>query len=175
MALDTITIITALGACRDAREWAADYPDPQEAWDACPRGDWMAWWLGALGARAGQGSPEHRRAVLVACLCARTAPRLPAESLRALDLIEAWAWGGEDCLEDARQMAYAASVAYAATYAAAYAAYAAANAANAAADAAANAYAANAAAWHNARRDHLAALADLIRAAVPVVPLPGGE
>lgn len=91
-----LTIITALGACRDAREWAADYPDLQTAWNACARGDWLAWWLGRLGKGAGDGSAAHRRAVLVACLCARTLPSLSEEDERHLTLLEIWALGGED-------------------------------------------------------------------------------
>ena len=55
------------------------------------------------------------------------------------------------------------------------AALAAARAANAVADAANAAYYAVYAVYAAARRAHLADLANLIRAAVPVVPLPGGD
>ena len=34
--------LVELGACRDAVEWAGDKELP-EAWETCPRGDWMLW------------------------------------------------------------------------------------------------------------------------------------
>jgi len=198
-----IATLRSLGACEASIDWALAQCDrsPQALWSACPRGDWLAWYLGRLGARDGHGSPAHRRAVLVACLCARTASRhwrSPASRHwrspaceRAVSLAERWAWGDETVTRDDLRDAYAAAdaaaaraAAYAAANAAAnaaaadaaaYAADAAANAATNAADAAANAaYAATNAAYNAAvaaRAAHLASLADLIRAAVPEVPL----
>lgn len=37
-----------LAACSEALEWAATQPDPETAWGACPRGDWLLWLLDAL-------------------------------------------------------------------------------------------------------------------------------
>ena len=37
-----------LGACPEAVAWCRDYATPQAAWDACQRGDWMAWLFEAL-------------------------------------------------------------------------------------------------------------------------------
>ena len=198
MTADTLDTLTALGACDDACEWVRDKPDqtPAALWASCPRGDWMAWYLGRLAARAGQGSPEHRRATLVSVLCARTATphagqwREEIEALLAQ--IEEWAHGdaGVDLgavwgrLWTIRSSAaYAAYASSSAADAAAYAAdvYASSSAADAAAAAyaAADAYAYAAtdvyAADAAARRAHLADLADMIRDAVPVVPLPGGD
>ena len=151
--MTAIAALRALGACYQSIGWALEQPDqsPQALWVACDRGDWLAWYLGALGARDGHGSPAHRRAVLVACLCARTAShywRNP-ECEQAVTLTERWAWGDETAtraeLRNAPDPADAAAAARAADYAAA--------------------------AYADARTAHLASLADLIRAAVPEVPL----
>ena len=156
--MTAIATLRSLGACEASIDWALAQCDrsPQALWSACPRGDWLAWYLGKLGARDGHGSPAHRRAVLVACLCARTASRYwrSPECERAVSLAERWAWGDETVTRDDLR-------------AAAYAAYA------AAADAAAAAAhaVADAAAYAVARMAHLAGLADLIRAAVSEVPL----
>lgn len=42
-------ILAHLSACDDAMAWAQDYATPAEAWQACPRGDWMLWYLRAVG------------------------------------------------------------------------------------------------------------------------------
>ena len=179
--MTTLTLLTAIDACDPALQWVRDQPDQEPAalWATCPRGDWLAWYLGRLAARAGQGSPEHRRATLVSVLCARTATphagqwREEIEALLAQ--IEEWAHGvARVDLGALRGRLWAVRIsatntAYYAALAAAHAAYAVADAANAAA------HAAYAVADAAARRAHLADLADLIRAAVPVVPLPGGD
>ena len=153
--------------------------------------------LGNRAASAGQGTHAHRQVTLLACLCARTvtseitegADR--AEGTVILDALDAWAtgqapetdlaalcsraWALRDRLwSDAANAANAARAANAA--AATTCANATARAANAAyaadADAAANA-AANAAyaAAYAAYQKNLAALADLIRSALPECPL----
>lgn len=38
-----------LGSSQECIDWAADYPDFPAAWKACPRGDWMIWWLIGTG------------------------------------------------------------------------------------------------------------------------------
>lgn len=35
-----------LGACAEAIAFAKGFETPQEAWDACERGDWMLWIIG---------------------------------------------------------------------------------------------------------------------------------
>ena len=126
-------------ACEEARDWARGYPTLDAAWAACPRGDWMLW----LAARAiGEpGSDAHRRLVLAACECARTAlPYVPAgedRPIRAIEIAERWARREAGAtIEHART---------AAAFAAAYAAYAASTAASAARAAFAAASAARAA------------------------------
>lgn len=156
--MTAIATLRSLGACEASINWASRRRgrSPQELWSACLRGDWLAWYLGKLGARDGHGSTAHRRAVLVACLCARTVSRYwrSPECERAVSLAERWAWGDETVTRDDLRDATHATYAYAA--AAAYAA----------------AYAADAGAYDaDARTAHLASLADLIRAAVPEVPL----
>lgn len=134
-----------------------------------------------LGTAAGQGSREHRRAVLSAVMCARTVAHLVHGKERAavvvagLDDIERWA-GGDDAvdLDAVRKKLWSihnrlnpadADVVYAA-YDAAYSA----NAINVAYAANVVAYAANAAAVAGDRtqREHLILMADLIRKHMPL-------
>jgi hypothetical protein len=49
--------------------------------------------LSEVGASRGQGSPEHRHAVLLACLCVKSAPDLPTRSTAILAQLEDWALG----------------------------------------------------------------------------------
>lgn len=147
--------LRSLGACSEARKWAADYKTAADAWQNCRRGDWMLWLLGKVS--GGPGSDARRRLVLAACECARLslhhAPDGEDRPRRAIEVVEAWARGEDGVtLRDvmvaceaavaagayATNAVYAAHVAYAAnTTAAAYAAYAtaAANAAYAATEA----------------------------------------
>lgn len=168
---------------------------PQALWEACDDASRIAWYLGHLAERDGHGSPAHRRAVLVACLCARTASHhwRDAACEQAVSLTERWAWGDETVTRDdlhaagdrlrtalhraalglsARTTSYAA--ADVASYAAAtrsLAACARRAATNAACAALCVAYDADVDAYDAARTAHLADLADMIRAAVPEVPL----
>ena len=156
--------LRSLGACPEAREWAAGYSTLAEAWTACERADWLLWYAGR------HDDVDRRLLVRAACACARTAlPHVPPGEDRprlAIELAEAWCNGRATIVEvraaanaaakAANAAAYAANAAAyaAAAYADAYAAYAAADAAaayaaaaaaNAAADAAyAAAYAATA-------------------------------
>jgi hypothetical protein len=144
--------------------------------------------LGRLAERDGHGSPAHRRAVLVACLCARTASQRWSDpsSEQVVSLAERWAWGynsvtRELVSECANYAANAAASLRFSTYADRAAIYSAAYAADVVNDAyiadyidyAADAYVAVSAtvAYTTARMAYLANLADLIRAAIPEVPL----
>jgi len=110
-------------------------------------------YLGDLGSAGGQGSPAHRRAVLVAALCARTVTHLipdaadRAEIASVLDAVTEWAHGRAEKIDLAalRQRAWAVRRQYAYNAADADADAAAAYAADAAADDAASADAADAA------------------------------
>lgn len=55
-----------LGACEDAILWAAG-KTLQEAWQTCPRGDWMLWLIEEAG------MCQHTQIVLCAAKCAQTA------------------------------------------------------------------------------------------------------
>ena len=114
----------SLGACPEAREWAAGYSTLAEAWTACDRADWLLWYAGR------HDDVDRRLLVRAACACARTAlPHVPPGEDRprlAIELAEAWC-NGRATIVEVRTAAYAAYAAYAAdaSYAAAaYAAYA---------------------------------------------------
>ena len=129
--LETMCIrIADLGACQEAQDWLKELDPswtPQQAWDACPRADWMLWLIGR------SKNPDKVAIVRVACAIARTVlkhvPEGELRPLRAIEAAEAWAENPNE------------GTARAAARAAAYAAYAAAAYAADAADAAA-AYAA---------------------------------
>lgn len=41
-----VTLLRSLGACDgpgESIEFASQYSDAQSAWEACQRGDWLAW------------------------------------------------------------------------------------------------------------------------------------
>lgn len=62
--------LTQLGACSEARTWA-NGKSLAQAWQECPRGDWLLW---LAAKRIGQpGWPTHQAVVLAACACAETA------------------------------------------------------------------------------------------------------
>ena len=169
-----------LGACKDARKWAAGYPTLQEVWNACERGDWMLW---LVARRAGGAAwSDERKPVLVAALdCAETVRHLrPKESAPqiadAVSVLREWV-AGRASDEQAKEAGERLRAAYdAAAYASAYdaSAYAAAAAAAAAAYAAAYAdaaYAASAAAAAAAyaRPQKLKECAIIVRAHFPVM------
>jgi hypothetical protein len=163
-----------LGACEEAREWAAGFKSGKTAWAACERGDWMLWLAGRLS-----GLPEsdgRKKLVLCCCECARLSlpiyeARYPNDGRvrKCLDTAERWA-RGEATIEELREARAAAYAAYAADAADAYAAYLAADAAAAYAAAAyaAYSYAANAANAANAST--LKQCADIVRKHYPMPP-----
>jgi hypothetical protein len=133
--------------CEEGFDYYKSKKDFKEAWEQCPRGDWMLWTAKKLRV-------DHRVLTLAKALCAKTVLHLMTDerSVKAVSVAEAYGRGEvtKDAADaaaayaadaaDAAADAYAAD-AYAADAAAAYAAYAA-YAADAAADAAAAAYAA---------------------------------
>ena len=156
-----IAILARLRACNESLAWLRALPPgttAAEAWEACERGDWIVWLVGALHMR---GLVTRQTLVLVACETARTAlVHVPAgedRPLVAIETAERWC-RGEASLEEVRDAADDADAARAdadAAADAAYAAYAAADAARAA-RAARAAYAAaraDAAAYAAARAD----------------------
>ena len=132
-------LLEDLGACSDARRWAADKTIEQIVAE-CHRGDWMLW----LGKRI---DIDNRPLTLAKGLCANTVRHLMKDerSVKAVDTVIAY--GNGLATDEELAAAAAAAAAVADAYAAAAAAYAAAYAAAAAAAYAADAaYAAAAAA-----------------------------
>jgi hypothetical protein len=154
--------LEAVGACKEAVEWAKSQPSFAEAWETCERGDWMLWLAGIM--IGVPGWPTHQQVVLAACDCAELSLKYVPEGkdrpMLAIETARKWTQGNASLGEVRAAYAYAAdaaaAAAYAAAYAAAAAAYAAANAAAYAAygDAVYAAYAADAAA--NAAADDAA-------------------
>ena len=118
-------------ACAEAREWAAQQTGtPKQAWNSCPRGDWLLWLAHYFGV-------ERRLLVLSASDCAASVvdlvkPESLLASVWAIDSARRFARGETD-VEECRA---AADAAYAAAAAAACAAYTTADAYTTAADAA---------------------------------------
>lgn len=126
-------ILKSLRACTEAIDWSTSFDDPESAWAACNRSDWMLWFAGKHS--GAPWSDGRRPLVLAACECARLSLKYVREGelrpLRCIEIYERWARGESipnSVLRNARNDANAAY----ATYAAA-AANAAANAAYAAA------------------------------------------
>ena len=128
-------LIEKHNGCQEAIEWAGDRT-VQEAWDECPRGDWMLWMYVRL-------YPDNLRELTLAkAHCVNTVRHLMTDerSVRAVDV--AIAFGNGELSRDALDRAAdAADAAWAAAWAAAHAA------AWAAAHAAVDAHADWAAAW----------------------------
>jgi hypothetical protein len=103
--------LVALGACKEAVEWAKTQPDFATAWDTCQRGDWMIWLLESLDKTY---TPRLR---LIAYDCARAVLHLvPAGEDRprlAIECAERYARGEATAKElaAARAAAWAAAVA----------------------------------------------------------------
>jgi len=181
--------LSSLGACADAREWAAERT-AQQAWEDCERPDWLLWWI----VRARRDLRPRVVRLLVRELRARTLDRCRAVDrsvcAAALDAAERWVIGpspsnaaaARSAAAAASDAAYAAAsaaaarsaaaaasdAAYAAASDAAYAAAAAASSASdaayAAADASDAAYAAAAAASSASDAEESAAWLIMIRA-----------
>ena len=74
MISESMKILSKLGACGTGREWVEEQRDqsPEALWLACPRADWLAWYLEQIASINGHGSHAHRQLVSAACLCVRT-------------------------------------------------------------------------------------------------------
>ena len=171
-----------VGACVDAITWAETFDTPQEAWDACERGDRMLWLLGKLAGPV--GSDSRRKLVLATTQCARLAWPHVREQDRGViqachDACEAY--GRSDPTVTLGMVRAAVdAAAYNAAYAADAAAYNAADAAAYAATYAAGAavynaaYAAGAAAYAAARSRVFRECADIVRRHYPTAPTAKG-
>ena len=131
--------ITKFNPCDEAIQFYNQFDTPKEAWDKCPRGDWMLWIASKL-------QVDYRELVLAKALCSNTVRYLMKDNRSKNAVYVAFMYGREKATKD--ELRAAAYAAYAAADAAAdadYATYATYAAAYAAADAAA--YAADAAAY----------------------------
>jgi hypothetical protein len=95
------TILTRLGACPPALDWALDRrgQPARRVWNACPRGDWLLWLAAKL-------EVDRRLVVLAACDCARLALKHlstvgDARPHIAIETAERWA-RGEATIEEVR-------------------------------------------------------------------------
>jgi hypothetical protein len=81
-----------VGACRPAVEWARQYPTFHEAWQACPRGDWMLWLISRTSSLKG---PALRKLVLAKARCGKLALHLMEnpQSRRAVRMAERFGLG----------------------------------------------------------------------------------
>jgi hypothetical protein len=77
----------------------------QEWWATSEESEDMMDYLGEWAKAKGDDSPEHREVVRMVVLCVRTAPDLHREDRQALDLLEAWAAGGQDLRKKAQVLA----------------------------------------------------------------------
>ncbi len=170
MAKNHRVLLIKLEACNSAVDWYNDRPSDQ-AWQDCPRGDWMLWIATRLGV-------DHKLLVAAVCDCIDTIlHHVPDDELRprqAIETVRRWI-KGEASLNEVRAASDAASNA-----ATSYAAYNAANAASYAAtynashiaSYAANpaSYAANAASYIATAGDSTKAekiMADIVRKRIP--------
>jgi hypothetical protein len=148
----------------EQRPWICDLA--QAWWEGQDDAREMMSLLGKMGSNAGNGSPEHRRTLLAACLCARSTLHLEADGHLdepTLSALEQWAWGDESV--DVRPAACRCRWGYAID--ASDASYAAHDSASSYAIEMGSAYDP----IERHRQVHLRALCDLIRAAIPVCPL----
>jgi len=101
-----------LHACKDAIIFAELYNTPREAWDYCPRGDWMLWLASKL-------KVDERKLFLAKGRCAETVIHLMKDQ-RSKDAVQAAIDYGEGRIEkdQLKTAAYAAYSAYTAAYSA---------------------------------------------------------
>ncbi len=163
--------LVELGACRDAVEWAGDKELP-EAWETCPRGDWMLW----LAQKAGV---SLRTLTAAKAECAATVLHLMKDerSRNAVLVSRRYGMGEATELElvSARVAAHVAAASAAAWAGDASAAHVAARAAvshtvaaHAVAAHVAAAYAYDADAYDAARQEALAKCADIVRGIITI-------
>ena len=148
------TKLERLSACKEAVLFSAKFKTPKEAWENCPRGDWMLWIASRLNV-------DKRLLTLAKGRCAETVLHLMRDQ-RSKDAVRAAIdfWEGRIDDEQLKIAAAAAYVAYAAAAAVAdaYAADAYVAAAYAAAAEAADAYVAD-----DARKQNQLATANICR------------
>jgi hypothetical protein len=86
-------------------------------WDTCESGDDMMIFLGRWAQVKGKDSPEFRETLRILVLCVRTMSHLTDQDRETLDLLEAWAAGGQDRRDEAYELASSKVVTYACRFA----------------------------------------------------------
>jgi len=80
--------------CKKAIQWVEDRT-LQQAWNDCPRGDWMLWLLEEMKEK--EGWLDEKQITLLDCWCARRTfkylPEGETRPLKAIEAKEAWARG----------------------------------------------------------------------------------
>jgi hypothetical protein len=73
-----------INACHETIKWVGNRT-AQQAWNDCPRADWMLWWLAKIGM-------QNRMLVTLKCKCVRTAleymPKDEGRPRAAIELVE---------------------------------------------------------------------------------------
>jgi hypothetical protein len=118
--------LTQFNVCEDGLIFYDNYDSFEDAWNACPRGDWMLWIAAKL-------KVDHRILTLAKSRCARTVIHLMEDekSRNAVEVSEQYGLGTatKEELHKAYQDAFSSSSAYASSaYASSYAAFYAASA-----------------------------------------------
>jgi len=110
------TKLERLSACKEAVLFSAKFETPKEAWENCPRGDWMLWIASRLNV-------DKRLLTLAKGRCAETVLHLMRDQ-RSKDAVRAAIDFGEGKIDTIQleSAAYAAAAAAADAYAAAAAA-----------------------------------------------------
>ena len=126
---DLDRMLERVGACREARRWAAQFATLDEAWDACTDPGWMLW----LADRT--RFPQEAAVRMAVAFARRVLPFATGDAAEpariAIETAERWL-RGEATVEECRAASYAARAAGDAAWAAVSAAWAADRAAQAA-------------------------------------------
>lgn len=107
-----MTEIQKYGACYDAIKYRKQFKTFEEAWDNCPRGDWMLWIAKKIGV-------DERKLTLAKGLCAKTVIHLMKDD-RSKAAVQAAIDYGSGLIDREQLNAAAAADAAAAYTAAAY-------------------------------------------------------
>jgi hypothetical protein len=95
--------LVKINACPEAVEYARGFATAQEAWDACPRGDWMGWWIDLKKSR-------RQRQLIGAAILRYALPDLESDPVVALIVVwmaEAIERGDAEEIEAAAEAAWA--------------------------------------------------------------------
>lgn len=86
--MNPLKLAVRLNSCIAARCFVADFKSVKDAWEACPRGDWLLWTASSLGV-------DRKLLMLAKVECASTAKHLMNDerSIRSLEVAKKYALG----------------------------------------------------------------------------------